>query len=76
VSARPLLPPAAVAMLCCPVCGAPLAASETGLHCAAGHAFDRARHGHVTLLPPGHRPPSADSAEMVADRVAFLAAGH
>ena len=26
--------------------------------------------------PPGHRPPSGDSAEMVADRVAFLEAGH
>ena len=44
--------------------------------CAAGHRFDRARQGHVTLLPPGHRPPSGDSAEMVADRVAFLEAGH
>ena len=63
-------------MLACPVCGGGLAATEAGLRCAAGHAFDRARQGHVTLLPPGHRPPSGDSAEMVADRAAFLAAGH
>ena len=63
-------------MLACPLCGARLTATDAGLRCAAGHAFDRARRGHVTLLPPGHRPPSGDSAEMVADRAAFLAAGH
>lgn len=75
---RPPLPDAAVAALACPVCGAPLVAGpdEDVLRCPAGHAFDRARQGHVTLLPPGHRPPSGDSAEMVADRVSFLAAGH
>ncbi|MCW2741168.1 MAG: Methyltransferase type 11 [Blastococcus sp.] len=66
----------AVGLLACPVCGAALAATATGLTCVAGHVFDRARQGHVTLLPPGHRPPSGDSAEMVADRVAFLDAGH
>lgn len=76
MSARRPLPPDAVAVLACPVCGARLALSEDGLRCAAGHAFDRARQGYVTLLPPGHRPPSGDSAEMVADRAAFLASGH
>jgi 23S rRNA (guanine745-N1)-methyltransferase len=72
------LPAAAVALLACPVCGAGLDADDDGgtLGCAAGHRFDRARQGHVTLLPPGHRPPSGDSAEMVADRAAFLDAGH
>ena len=67
-----------MAALACPVCAGPLAAGEDGgvLRCPAGHSHDRARHGHVTLLPPGHRAPSGDSAEMVADRVAFLAAGH
>jgi 23S rRNA (guanine745-N1)-methyltransferase len=75
---RPLLPAEAVALLACPVCGAGLAADDDGtaLRCAGGHHFDRARQGHLTLLPPGHRPPSGDSAEMVADRVAFLDAGH
>jgi 23S rRNA (guanine745-N1)-methyltransferase len=78
VSAAPPLAPAAVALLACPVCSGELTAlpEGTALGCAAGHRFDRARQGHVTLLPPGHRPPSGDSAEMVADRVAFLAAGH
>ena len=76
MSTAPPLDPRAVATLACPVCGAGLAAEAGGLGCAAGHRFDRARQGHVTLLPPGHRPPSGDSAEMVADRVAFLEAGH
>jgi 23S rRNA (guanine745-N1)-methyltransferase len=76
VSSAPPLDPSAVAVLACPVCGAALSAEPGGLTCAAGHRFDRARQGHVTLLPPGHRPPSGDSAEMVADRVAFLEAGH
>jgi 23S rRNA (guanine745-N1)-methyltransferase len=66
-----------VALLACPVCGERFTAlpGGAGLRCSAGHAFDRARHGQVTLLPAGRRPPSGDSAEMVADRVAFLAAG-
>jgi 23S rRNA (guanine745-N1)-methyltransferase len=78
VSAAPPLVAGAVALLACPVCAAPLTAlpDASGLACPAGHRFDRARHGQVTLLPPGHRPPSGDSAEMVADRAAFLGAGH
>ena len=78
MSARPALPGAAVDLLACPLCAAPLAAVEgdAALRCASGHSFDRARHGHVTLLPPGHRPPSGDTAQMVADRMSFLAAGH
>jgi 23S rRNA (guanine745-N1)-methyltransferase len=78
VSPRRPWPPGAVELLACPVCGAPLGvrAGDAGLVCPAGHSFDRARQGQVTLLPPGHVPPSGDSAAMVADRVAFLAAGH
>lgn len=68
--------PRAVAVLACPACGQALSAENGGLGCLAGHRFDRARQGHVTLLPPGHRAPSGDSAQMVADRVAFLDAGH
>src|SRR4051812_43313531 len=52
-----------------------MAADDAGLRCGSGHSFDRSRQGHVTLLAPGTRPPSGDSAEMVADRAAFLAAG-
>lgn len=73
---RPPLPAAAVALLACPVCGAGLSADDAGVRCPAGHAFDRARQGHLTLLPPGGSPHPGDSAAMVADRVAFLAAGH
>jgi 23S rRNA (guanine745-N1)-methyltransferase len=72
----PALPSAAVALLACPACTSGLRADGTVLRCTRGHAFDRARQGHVTLLPPGHRPPSGDDAGMVADRVAFLGAGH
>jgi 23S rRNA (guanine745-N1)-methyltransferase len=72
----PPLPDRAVAVLACPVCGAGLAADPTGLRCAAGHSFDRARQGHVTLLPAGGSPHEGDSAAMVADRARFLAAGH
>jgi 23S rRNA (guanine745-N1)-methyltransferase len=73
---RPFLA-AAVALLACPVCAAPLdpLPGDTGLRCATGHSFDRARQGHVTLLPPGRTPAAGDSAQMVADRVAFLGSG-
>jgi 23S rRNA (guanine745-N1)-methyltransferase len=72
----PELPAAAVALLACPVCGAGLAVAGGSLRCAAGHSFDRARQGHVTLLAPGARPATGDDAAMVADRAAFLGAGH
>jgi 23S rRNA (guanine745-N1)-methyltransferase len=72
----PDLPPAAVAVLACPVCGEGLVTDTAGLRCANGHAYDRARQGHVTLLPPGGTPHDGDSAAMVADRAGFLAAGH
>jgi 23S rRNA (guanine745-N1)-methyltransferase len=70
---------AAVApLLACPNCGAPLAAAGGGgaLGCRAGHRFDVARHGHVTLLPPGRRAAAGDTPAMVAAREAFLAGGH
>lgn len=75
MSPSPLVP-AAVALLACPVCAQPLAGTAAGLACPAGHAFDRSRQGHVTLLPPGGSAHPGDSAEMVADRTGFLAAGH
>jgi 23S rRNA (guanine745-N1)-methyltransferase len=46
------------------------------LRCANGHAFDVARQGYVNLMPGGARPGTADTTEMVADRAAFLGAGH
>jgi 23S rRNA (guanine745-N1)-methyltransferase len=62
-------------MLACPHCGAAVAPVEGAVRCEAGHAFDVARQGYVNLAPPG-RPPRGDTAEMVAAREAFLAAGH
>lgn len=78
MTGRPPLDERALALLACPVCGGHLAARPDGsaVRCPAGHTSDRSRQGYVALLPPGHRPPSGDSAEMVADRVAFLGAGH
>ena len=42
------------------------------MRCTAGHTFDIARQGYVNLLGAG----TGDTAAMVADRAAFLAAGH
>jgi 23S rRNA (guanine745-N1)-methyltransferase len=65
-----------VGWLACPQCGAGLARAGAVLRCPAGHAFDIARRGYVSLLPPGDRGPAGDSAAMVAARADFLAAGH
>jgi 23S rRNA (guanine745-N1)-methyltransferase len=55
----------------CPVCRADLVMAGAVLRCQNGHAFDIARQGYVNLVPG-----SADTAEMVEARDAFLAAGH
>jgi 23S rRNA (guanine745-N1)-methyltransferase len=65
-----------VPWLACPQCGAGLVRAGPVLRCPAGHAFDIARQGYVSLLPPGDRGPAGDSAPMVAARADFLAAGH
>jgi 23S rRNA (guanine745-N1)-methyltransferase len=62
-------------MLACPHCGAALARADGAVRCGAGHAFDVARQGYVNLAGAG-RPPRGDTAEMVAARADFLAAGH
>ncbi|MFC0004679.1 putative RNA methyltransferase [Micromonospora siamensis] len=63
----------------CPVCGEPLAEATAGtaraLRCPRRHSFDVARQGYVNLLA-GRAPHIGDSAEMVAARADFLAAGH
>ncbi|WP_436770876.1 methyltransferase domain-containing protein [Yinghuangia sp. YIM S09857] len=69
----------AVALLRCPHCRADLAADPVGraLRCAAGrHTFDIARQGYANLLTGDARPGTADTADMVAARDAFLRAGH
>jgi 23S rRNA (guanine745-N1)-methyltransferase len=59
----------------CPVCRQALVEHGTAVRCPRGHSFDRARQGyvHLTAGPVTH---SGDTAEMVAARTAFLAAGH
>ncbi|MFG2053676.1 putative RNA methyltransferase [Micromonospora sp. NPDC048930] len=68
-----------LARLRCPVCAEPLAEATVGtaraLRCPRRHSFDVARQGYVNLLA-GRAPHSGDSAEMVAARADFLAAGH
>ena len=63
-------------MLACPHCGATLARENGSLRCPAGHSFDIARQGHVTLLRGDARPGAGDSAAMIEAREAFLASGH
>ncbi|MEO3751787.1 putative RNA methyltransferase [Streptomyces sp. B6B3] len=60
----------------CPVCGGSVTLAGSALCCSAGHAFDRARQGYVSLLTGAMRVPSADTASMVTARADVLAAGH
>jgi 23S rRNA (guanine745-N1)-methyltransferase len=60
----------------CPNCRSPITADGPRVvRCARGHSFDVAKQGYVTLTA-GRTPHSGDSAEMIADRAGFLAAGH
>lgn len=63
-------------VLCCPHCGLSLQAAEASVRCSAGHGFDVARQGYLSLLPGDARLGSADTAEMVAARERFLGDGH
>ncbi|KAB1154914.1 23S rRNA methyltransferase [Micromonospora sp. AMSO12t] len=71
--------PRIVDRLRCPVCAEPLTEVATGgaraLRCPRRHSFDVARQGYVNLLA-GRAPHAGDTAEMVAARADFLAAGH
>ena len=67
---------AALPYLRCPVCEEPLnRAGPHSLGCPRAHSYDIARQGYVNLTA-GRSPHSGDTPAMVADRVAFLAAGH
>jgi 23S rRNA (guanine745-N1)-methyltransferase len=66
---------AALPLLACPHCGAALARDGRTVRCASSHAFDVARQGYLNLLA-GRRHADGDTAEMVAARERFLAAGH
>jgi 23S rRNA (guanine745-N1)-methyltransferase len=63
-------------LLACPHCGDPLTLVDRIVTCPRRHAFDVAREGYVSLRPGGAPTDAGDTAEMVAARAAFLAAGH
>ena len=65
----------AVPYLRCPVCGESLARRDRMLRCPARHSFDLAKQGYADLAG-GRVRHEGDSASMIADRAAFLAAGH
>lgn len=68
--------PDVVRLLACPVCDGSLAEDGASLLCPAGHRFDIARQGYVSLLGRGAQTGTGDTAQMVAARVDFLGAGH
>ncbi len=60
----------------CPNCFSDLSAiDERVFGCAAGHRFDRARQGYLTLLPPRAPRTVGDDREMLAARAALLDGG-
>jgi 23S rRNA (guanine745-N1)-methyltransferase len=66
----------ALHLLACPHCGGSLSRHGRSVGCPNGHSFDVARQGYVSLLSGDASLGSADTAEMVAAREAFLGAGH
>ncbi|MCB0829683.1 MAG: methyltransferase domain-containing protein [Solirubrobacterales bacterium] len=67
---------AALGLLICPHCGGELRENGGSLICSKGHTMNIARQGYVSLLGRDSGTHTADSAEMVAARERFLAAGH
>lgn len=61
--------------LACAVCGADTTLAGGAVRCRAGHSFDVARQGYVSMLA-GHRGASGDAPEMVAARDRFLSGGN
>jgi 23S rRNA (guanine745-N1)-methyltransferase len=66
----------ALDLLACPHCAGALSRCGGSVTCVNGHTFDVARSGYLSLLPGDAKLGSADTAEMVAAREAFLGAGH
>lgn len=62
--------------LACPHCARPLTLDGRTLRCAAGHSFDQAKQGYASLLAGDAHTGTGDTADMVAARGDFLAAGH
>lgn len=67
---------AAAGWLTCPYCNSkPLHRDRRSVRCPAGHSFDIARQGYVSLLA-GRRRHRGDDAAMVAARETFLGGDH
>ncbi|MGW2253994.1 putative RNA methyltransferase [Kitasatospora sp. NPDC001660] len=62
--------------LACPHCAQSLTRHERTLRCPAGHSYDLAKQGYVSLLAGDAHTGTGDTADMVAARADFLAAGH
>ncbi|MCX5212904.1 methyltransferase domain-containing protein [Kitasatospora sp. NBC_00240] len=62
--------------LACPHCGQELALGGRTLRCPAGHSFDLAKQGYVSLLAGDAHTGTGDTADMVSARTDFLAAAH
>jgi len=65
----------ALPSLRCPLCEQSLTRCERTLRCVRGHGFDLAKQGYANLTA-GRMPHSGDTVAMIADRAAFLTAGH
>ncbi|WOC13410.1 putative RNA methyltransferase [Gordonia sp. MP11Mi] len=65
----------AAAHLACPVCQGALEASERVLGCPAGHRFDLARQGYVSLLDGKGTAHRSDTSGMVAARIRVFDGG-
>jgi 23S rRNA (guanine745-N1)-methyltransferase len=64
-------------LLRCPHCGAGLGRRDRdAVSCEAGHSFDIARQGYLSLLPGTGSAHTGDTADMVGARERFLEAGH
>jgi 23S rRNA (guanine745-N1)-methyltransferase len=65
-----------IGYLACRSCGRTLHREDGALRCGAGHSFDIARQGYVSMLPADAKAGAGDTAAMTAARAGFLAAGH
>jgi 23S rRNA (guanine745-N1)-methyltransferase len=63
-------------LLRCPHCEAALGRQGEAVRCEAGHSFDVARQGYLSLLGREGTAHTGDTAEMVAARERFLGGGH
>jgi 23S rRNA (guanine745-N1)-methyltransferase len=63
-------------LLACPECGLGFESQDHVLRCGAGHSFDVARQGYVSLLTGASTKMTGDTAAMLDARAAFQSGGH